>query len=57
MKIILLSPIDHDGKQLKEGATVDLPDDIAEALVKSGAAEKPGRAKPADDASNDGKQG
>jgi hypothetical protein len=39
MKITITSPVDHDGKRLQVGKTIELADDVAEALVKAGAAE------------------
>lgn len=38
MKVIMQSPVEHDGKVLKAGETVDLPQAIAEALLAGGAA-------------------
>lgn len=40
MRIIPHSPVLHDGKALKEGEVVELPDDQAEALVAAGVAEE-----------------
>lgn len=39
MKIIIQSPVEHDGKALAAGDKVDLPKDAAEALVAAGIAE------------------
>jgi hypothetical protein len=39
MKIIVTSPVEHDGKALVAGAEVDLPEQVAEALVAAGSAE------------------
>lgn len=38
MKIVIESPVEHDGKALEAGSEVDLPKDAAEALVASGVA-------------------
>jgi hypothetical protein len=48
MKIIITSPVDHDGKPLKVGATVDLPEAAADVLIAGGSAEKPVKAKAED---------
>jgi hypothetical protein len=45
MKITILSPVDHDGKQLEVGETYNVPDRAAGALVVAGAAEPAGKAK------------
>lgn len=45
MKITIISPVQHDGKDLDIGDTPDLPKAAAEALVASGAALASGRAK------------
>jgi len=46
MKVVITSPVEHDGKTLPVGKPIDLADDVAEALVKAGAAEAPaGKAK------------
>ena len=47
MKIKIVSPVEHDGKALKVGDVVGLPDDVAQRLVDGGAAELPGRAQSA----------
>lgn len=56
MKIVIVSPVEHDGERLEIGDTADLPKAAAEALVASGAALESGRKKadaevPADGAS------
>lgn len=38
-KIVITSPVEHDGKPLAEGKTYDLPAEAAEALIGSGTAE------------------
>lgn len=57
MKVTIISPVDHDGKLLEVGKAVDLPTDVAEALVKAGAAEagkaKAGKAEEAGGAGGD----
>ena len=50
MKVVITSPVEHDGKTLPVDKPIDLADDVAEALVKAGAAEVPAGKKPkADD--------
>lgn len=39
MKIKLIDTVDHDGKRHEAGATLDLPDDQAQALVLARVAE------------------
>lgn len=39
MKIKLLSPVQHDGKDYAEGDTVDMKDEQGAALIACGAAE------------------
>lgn len=40
MKLTVLSPVVHDGKEYAEGDTLDIKDDAqAEALIEVGAAE------------------
>lgn len=39
MKVIMQSPVEHDGRALVAGAEVDLPQDVAEVLVQAGVAE------------------
>lgn len=41
MKIVIESPVVHDGKALEVGAMADLPKEVAEALVAAGAASVP----------------
>lgn len=41
MKVVISSPVEHDGKALKVGGEIDLPKEAAEALVALGAAEVP----------------
>ena len=49
MKIIIQSPVAHDGELLDVGQEADLPKDDAEALVRVGAAiVKPGKAPKAE---------
>lgn len=50
MKIVIVSPVIHDGKQLDIGDTADLPKEQAEALVDAGAALASGTKKAADEA-------
>lgn len=38
MKVILQSPVEHDGKAYAEGKTLELDDEQGEALVKAGVA-------------------
>ena len=38
MKIVITSPVEHDGKSLAVGDTHDLPKEWAEALIASGVA-------------------
>lgn len=38
MKVEILSPVEHDGKHLAVGDSVDLPADAADALIQAGAA-------------------
>jgi hypothetical protein len=45
MKIVIVSPVSHDGKDLEIGKTVNLDDDAAKALIKAGAAETFGKFK------------
>jgi hypothetical protein len=45
MKITITSPVDHDGKPLEVGKSVNLDDDVAKALIKAGAAEAAGKSK------------
>lgn len=39
MKIIILSPVQHDGKQLEAGATANMKDKAAQALIECGSAQ------------------
>lgn len=41
MKVEITSPVEHDGKRLDVGVKVDVPADVAEALIKAGAAVDP----------------
>lgn len=43
MKVVIVSPVVHDGAELVEGDTPDLPQSVAEALVAAGAAIAAGR--------------
>ena len=45
MKVVITSPVDHDGKMLEVGDTPDLPKAAAEALVAAGAALMAGKPK------------
>lgn len=45
MKVEIISTVHHDGKTLEVGSKPDLPADVAEALVKAGAAVEAGKAK------------
>lgn len=38
MKVLIQSPVEHDGKALREGETVDMPDDQAQALIDASVA-------------------
>lgn len=38
MKIVIESPVEHDGKLLDVGSEVDVPKEEAEALIACGAA-------------------
>jgi hypothetical protein len=49
MKILITSPVEHDGKRLPLDKVVDLPDDAALALVAAGVAERLGKGRAADD--------
>lgn len=39
MKITIIHPVQCDGKALKPGSEVDLPNEVADGLVACGAAE------------------
>lgn len=43
MKVVITSPVEHDGKALAEGDTVDLPEAQAQALMDAGVAVGVGR--------------
>lgn len=43
MKIVITSPVEHDGKSLAEGDTADLPETAAQALIDAGMAVAVGR--------------
>ena len=43
MKVVITSPVEHDGKSLEEGDTADLPEAQAQALIDAGAALAVGR--------------
>ena len=43
MKVILLSPVAHDGKNYDEGDTIDMKDVHAQSLIEAGAAERAGK--------------
>jgi hypothetical protein len=43
MKVVITSPVEHDGKSLGEGDTADLPETAAQALIVAGAALAVGR--------------
>ena len=45
MKITILSPVKHDGKDIAIGSSVDIPDEQAVILIESGAAEEASAAK------------
>jgi len=48
MKLTVLSPVNHDGKDYAEGDTLELKDEAAaEALIASGAAEAAAASKKA----------
>lgn len=47
MKIKIVSPVQHDGKTLEVGETVNIPDRAARDLVSAGAAEAEGKQKAA----------
>ena len=50
MKVVIISPVNHDGKELDVGDVVDLPKDAATALVDAGAALEGGKKPAADEA-------
>ena len=56
MKVVITSPVEHDGKTLPVGKPIELADDVAEALVKAGAAEAHAGKKPKADAPADDTQ-
>lgn len=39
MKVVIVSPVEHDGKPLPIGKEVDLATEVAQLLIKGGAAE------------------
>ncbi len=43
MKVVITSPVEHDGKSLAEGDTVDLPEAQAQVLIDAGAGIAVGR--------------
>lgn len=43
MKIVITSPVNHDGKDFEVGDTPDLPAAAAKALVEAGAALEAGK--------------
>ena len=49
MKIVITSPVQHDGKDLGVGDTHDLPKDSAEALIAAGSALAAGGKKAAEE--------
>jgi len=54
MKLVINSPVEHDGKALEVGDSVDLPKQFAEALIAVGAAaetvgKSKAKAEPADE--------
>jgi hypothetical protein len=53
MKVKTLGPVQHDGKPVKVGATLDLPEDAATQLIDAGAAEAVGGDKAASTAKTD----
>lgn len=48
MKVVITSPVNHDGKDLEVGETPDLPKAQAEALIAAGAALAAGGKKAAE---------
>ena len=49
MKIVLLSPVVHDGKAYDEGDTIDVKDAQAQALIEAGAAKQAGKKSKAEE--------
>lgn len=50
MKIVLLSPVVHDGKAHDEGDTIDVKDEAqAHALIEAGAAKQSGKKSKAEE--------
>lgn len=47
MKIKIIGTVEHDGKRLEAGDSVNLPDRVARELVAAGAAELDGKQKAA----------
>jgi hypothetical protein len=43
MKVVITSPVEHDGKSLAEGDTADMPETQAQALIDAGVAVAVGR--------------
>lgn len=43
MKVVITSPVEHDGKALAEGDTADVPEAQAQALIDAGVAIAAGR--------------
>lgn len=49
MKVLITSTVEHDGERLPLDKVVDLPDEVAQALIDAQAAELPAKRKAADD--------
>lgn len=50
MKLTLLSPVVHDGKEYDEGNTVDIKDEAqAQSLIEAGAAKQAGKKSKAEE--------
>lgn len=49
MKITLLTPVAHDGKNHEEGDTIDVKDAQAHALIEAGAAKAAGKKSKAEE--------
>jgi hypothetical protein len=46
-KVTILSPVHHDGKDLEVGKIADLPEEAAESLISTGAAQPVAKKSPA----------
>jgi hypothetical protein len=54
MKVKIVSPVDHDGKRLEVGESINLPDRVARELLAAGAAEADGKQKGAQPVADSG---